>query len=878
MLVKKVMLPVAAGMLLWACSTQKKTAQTKIEPTKTMQPVMAKTDTTKKAKVKPYKEVITAKAITDSGLFIVHRVEDKYYFEIPNTLLDRDILTVNRISKAAADVRPQRGFYGYAGDLIGENVIQFSKGPNDKVFIKRISYSDRSSDSSENGMYRSVRNSNLQPIVASFDIKAYTPDSLGVVLDMTDYINGDNDVLFFDGSVKKQFGLATLQADKSYITKVNSFPQNIEVGAVKTYGAAEDNTGTYELNSSIVLLPKDPMRPRYYDARVGYFATGYRDFDANPQEVENTAVITRWRLEPKDEDIEKYKRGELVEPKKPIVFYIDPATPKKWVTYLIQGVNDWQSAFEKAGFKNAIYALEAPKNDPDWSLEDARHNAIIYKPSAIPNAYGPHVHDPRSGEILETHVQWFHNVMWLLHDWYMIQAGAIDPRARTMEFDDSLMGQLIRFVSSHEVGHTLGLAHNFGSSSTVPVDSLRSKRYVEANGHTPSIMDYARFNYVAQPEDHISEKGIFPRIGVYDEWAIEWGYRWLPELKGKEEENIYMNHWIIAKVEKDKRLWYGPQPQNLLGLISDPRCQSEDLGDDAMKAGYYGIENLKRIESQLVQWTRQPNKDFTSLRRMQQQVAAQFSRYIMHVTYNIGYSYFNSKTVEQKGNVVDFVPKKKQKEAVAFLSQQLFQPPLWLLNSEIFSLGAGYDANLPWTMQAAVLWWIVNAGTYSNLNNFQRIHPKEAYGFEELLNDLENEIWKELKKKEPITLYRRNLQKLYIQQLISETELSNPKNDPIIERMNLWTKTTDYLPLVQGRMKNILNELDEALPAYQDKATKIHLMAMRDRLKQALDPNAPLHTVNQSSNQGLNGIERMGMDRNGLPDIPFFKEGEQGCW
>src|SRR4030095_12061384 len=364
---------------------------------------------------------------------------------------------------------------------------------------------------------------------------------------------------------------------------------------------------TFELNSSIVLLPKNPMRPRYYDDRVAYFTTEFTDFDADPQGVKDISIITRWRLEPKDEDMEKFRRGELVEPKKPIIYYIDPTTPEKWVPYLIQGVNDWQKAFEKAGFKNAIMAKRAPTKaeDSTWSLEDARNSAMVYKPSDIPNATGPHVHDPRSGEIIESHINWYHNVMRLLRNWYMIQASPSDSRSHKMVFDDELMGQLIRFVSSHEVGHTLGLPHNFGSSSGVPVENLRNKAWVEANGHTPSIMDYARFNYVAQPEDNIGPAGIYPRIGEYDKWAIEWGYRLIPEAATPEAEIPILDKWIEAKAN-DKRYYYGRQ-----GQPDDPRDQSEAIGDNAMKASAYGIKNLQRIVPNLIDWTKTPNDAYT---------------------------------------------------------------------------------------------------------------------------------------------------------------------------------------------------------------------------------------------------------------------------
>ncbi len=509
---------------------------------------------------KPYKDVITEKASTRKGLLTVHKVEERWFFEIGDTLLNRDILVVNRISKAPVNTRS--GFFGYAGDEINENVIRLEKGPINKVFLRNISYSVYARDSSK-PMYRSVMNSNIQPIAAAFDIKALSKDSTGLVLDLTDFINGDNDIFFFASFIKTALRVGSVQSDKSYIADIRSYPLNTEIRTVKTYSRSSfsslpgapasgpSGNATFELNTSILLLPAVAMRPRYYDDRVAYITAGYTDFDADPQGVKDVSIITRWRLEVKPGDEEKFNRGELVEPVKPIVYYIDPATPSKWIPYLIQGVNDWQKAFEKAGFRNAIMARLAPTKEEDstWSLEDARYSAIVYKPSDIPNASGPHIHDPRSGEILESHINWYHNVMKLLRNWYLVQASSSDPRARKARFDDELMGQLIRFVSSHEVGHTLGLPHNMGSSAATPVDKLRDKAWVEANGHTASIMDYARFNYVAQPEDKIAPEGLYPRIGDYDLWAIEWGYRPLPG-KTEEEEKEILNGWVKKELRK----------------------------------------------------------------------------------------------------------------------------------------------------------------------------------------------------------------------------------------------------------------------------------------------------------------------------------------
>jgi hypothetical protein len=793
---------------------------------------------------KPYSEVITSKAVSRKGMLTVHKVEDRHFFEIPDSLIGRDILAVCRISRSAAGARSQ--MLGYAGDQVGDNVIRFEKGPDDRIFLKSISYKEMSADTTENGMYTSVLNSNLQPIVGAFDVKAYNKDKGTVVIDATEYLAGDNDILFFDQGVKRALGLSALMTTSSYIAELKAFPGNVEIKTVKTYnktvggnlpgmmmGAGTSSPATFELNSSLVLLPKVPMKARYFDSRVGYFATGYTDFDANPQGVKNISMITRWKLEPKPEDVEKYKRGELVEPKEPIVYYIDPATPKKWVPYLIAGVNDWQIAFEKAGFKNAIYAKEAPKNDSTWSVEDARHNVIVYKPSDIPNASGPHVHDPRSGEIIETHVNWYHNVMSLVHNWYMIQTAAIDPKARKMQFDDELMGQLIRFVSSHEVGHTLGLRHNFGSSSTVPVEMLRNKAFVEANGHTPSIMDYARFNYVAQPEDNITEKGIFPRIGDYDLWAIEWGYKWKPEFKTAADEATWSNKWIIERIGANKRLWFGTETDR-----DDPRCQNEDLGDNAMKAGAYGIKNLKRVLAGLPEWTKEPNEDYGNLADIYKELVGQYNRYMGHVAKNIGGIMATPKTIEEAGDVYEFTSKARQKEAMAFLQEQLFTTPSWLLDYKLVGIIGVNPASMVAGVQANAVMRLLSPGTLSKLDLFEQSKGSVAYTSAEMIGDLKKGIWSELPLHKAIDAQRRMLQKGYVETLISivappPAAASVPGMGP--QSTSGGAKMSDAYSLLKGHARSLMAEIKAAAALAPNQATRLHLQDIAGRLSDALD-------------------------------------------
>lgn len=803
-----------------------------------------------KAGPKPYKEVITDKAKTTKGFFTVHKVEDKYFFEIPAKILGRDILIVNRVSKSS--IESPKAFNGYAGDQIGENVIRFEKGPNNKIFLKNISYNVN--PDSTKPMYRSVINSNLQPIAVAFDVKANAPDSLGggIVIEITDNITPDNEIFGFASNAKSSFQVGSFQMDKSYVVSVKPYPINIEIKTVKTFSKSSGGafgplglpspsagpsqaTVTLEMNSSMLLLPETPMKPRYEDPRVGYFGTSYTDYDANPQGVKEIDLIARWRLEPKPEDMDKYKRGELVEPIKPIVYYIDPTTPKKWVPYLIQGVNDWQIAFEKAGFKNAIIGKEAPTKEQDstWTLEDARNSGIIYKPSAVENAYGPSTVDPRSGEIVESHIGWFHNVMKLLHDWYMIQAGAIDARARKMVLDDELMGQLIRFVSSHEVGHTLGLPHNFGSSAGIPVENLRNKAWVEANGHTPSIMDYARFNYVAQPEDNIGPSGIYPRIGDYDKWSIEWGYKLIPEAATAEDEVAILDKWIDAKAN-DKRFYFGRQGQQ-----DDPRDQSECIGDNAMKASTYGIKNLQRIVPNLASWTKTPNEGYSDLADMYSETVNQYRRYIGHVCYNFGGIYETLKKTNQAGPIYEYVSKATQKEAIDFISKQVFTTPTWLINKDIAEKTNTNFNTIILAAQEGALNRMLNNYTMGKMLNAEAALGNNAYTINDLLTDLKQAVFTEVTGKKTIDNFRRNLQKAYVERLnllinpapVTGITFSFGSTTPTVD-----TKKSDILSYLKGHARELKTAVDAAAVGTVDKTTKYHLQDLSDRLRKTLDP------------------------------------------
>src|SRR5579871_5401220 len=798
---------------------------------------------------KPYKEIITDKAKTTKGLFTIHKVEDKWYFEIPDSLFGREILAITRTAKTATGA-------GYGGEEANEQVLRFEKGPDNKIFIRVAFYVNVASDTLP--IYQAVKNSNVEPIAAAFDVKALGKDSTGVVIDVTDFFKGDNQVVSLSPSEKRAYNLSAPSSDRSYINYIKTFPLNTEVRVTRTYSASTPPSGlslfpsaslraaaeagavTLEMNTSMVILPKTPYRRRFYDERVSYFSDGYTNYGLDAQKSQSERFITRWRLEPKPEDVEKMKRGELVEPQKPIVYYIDPATPVKWRKYLKLGIEDWQKAFEKAGFKNAIIAKDWPENDSTMSLEDARFSVIRYFASDIENAYGPNVHDPRSGEIIESHIGWYHNVMNLLRDWYLIQTAAVDPRARKIKFDDSLMGQLIRFVSSHEVGHTLGLPHNMGSSSATPVEKLRDKAWVEANGHTASIMDYARFNYVAQPEDNIGPAGLYPRIGDYDKWAIEWGYKIIADKDEKQEREI-LNDWTKAHAS-DPRYRFLRQRF----FPTDPRAQTEDIGDNSMKASEYGIKNLKRILPNLSQWSFEPGEPFENLDELYGQVIAQLRRYMGHVTANIGGIYEDPKTYDQQGEVFTPVPKNLQKDAVAFLNKNAFETPQWLLDwKQLKKFNQDQVVEEIRAFQQSTLSSVFDPGRLERISESSAQLGKDAYGTDDLFDDLRKGIWSEVYARKPIEIYRRNLQKAFVENLgniISGQQFgfsfsgASRRVSSYYGITNVNVKVSDILSVAKGTLRTLKADITAALPSVQDKMTRYHLQDVVERINLILNP------------------------------------------
>ena len=781
--------------------------------------------------IKPYSKVVTKEHTSDDGLFKVHTKDDSYLFEIPDSLLQREMLMVTRIAKTAGGI-------GFGGAKANTQVLRWEK--KKKHILLRIVSHNVVADTIL-PVHEAVENSNLEPILFSFPIKAFSKDSTATVIDATSLFSKDVKPLGFPKSRRKRYQITRMDKDRSYINSVSSYPRNIEVRHVKTYAAnkAPSNSAvgsiTIEMSNSMVLLPKVPMKRRYFDERVGWFARGQTDYGLEDQRSKTVKYLDRYRLEVKDEDIEKFNNGELVEPKKQIVYYVDRATPKEWVPYIIQGVNDWQVAFEAAGFKNAIVGKMAPtpEEDPEYSPEDVRYSVIRYLASPIPNANGPHVSDPRSGEILESDINWYHNVMTLLHNWFFIQTAAINPEARGNNFKTETMGRLIRFVSSHELGHTLGLPHNMGSSVAYPVDSLRSASFTAKYGTAPSIMDYARFNYIAQPED----KGValMPDIGVYDKYAIAWGYRPILDTDAKDEKAT-LDAWIL-KHAGDPMYRFGHQQA---GGVVDPSSQTEDLGDDAMKASMYGIKNLKRILPRLEEWTSEKGENYDELSTMYGQLISQFNRYMGHVTANIGGVYEYYKTSDQEGAVYTYVNKDKQEEALQFVMNELFETPTWLLDENIFSKTQFSGAiERVRRLQARTLNNILDAGRMARMIENETLNgSSKAYTLISMMRDVRKGVWSEIYAGRSIDTYRRNLQRAYLDRLdylLNEAKDQRGANSGYYKKTGININQSDVKSVARGELKRLQRDAKKASNR-GNTLTRYHLQDVVGRIDLILDP------------------------------------------
>ena len=753
---------------------------------------------------KSYSDVITEDAVTSEGLFDTHMIGDDLFYEIPMEFLDREMLLLTRIAKTPDGA-------GYGGSKTNTSTVRWEKR-DDRILLRLVGYDNFAADST--AIYTAVQNSNFEPIIMAFDIEVMSEDSSAVVIDVTELFTSDVALIGLQKRRRSTYGVRRVDSDRTFILRATAFPQNIEVRRILTYDATDSpsneqsNTLSMEMAHSMLLLPDDPMEPRLCDERVGFFSTTQTDYGLDEQRAVNTCYVTRWRLEPSDP--EAFARGELVDPVSPIVYYIDPATPEKWVPYLKQGVEDWQVAFEEAGFSNAIVARDAP-NDPDWSPEDARYSVIRYLASDVQNASGPHVHDPRTGEILESDIQWYHNVMNLLRNWFFVQTAAVNDQARSVKFEDQVMGELIRFVSAHEVGHTIGLQHNMQASFSYSVEQLRT-RFVCEMGVASSIMDYARFNYVAQPGD---DTCLMPLVGPYDKFAIEWVYR--PYLDNDRHTEIdFLRKFVADKQEDPIYLFSSPTG-------SDPSALTEAIGDDAMRASDYGVQNLKRIIDQLVDWTFEDGEDYSQLEELYNNVISQWSRYTGHVVANVGGVIRTRKRQGQDGVPYSAVEYAKQSAAIEYLNRQVFETPQWLLDPDILNRIQGSGAtDLLQSRQRSALDQILNVDRMKRLIEQDFFGPSSStYSLREMLNDLREGIWSEVYQNRPTDTFRRSIQRAYIdrlEMLMDDEDASG--SDVASHVLNELELIMDAISQVQDRMAH-----DE---------TRIHLQESMFRIERLI--------------------------------------------
>lgn len=700
---------------------------------------------------------VKSEGICDEGFFNVWNYQGRYWFEIPDSLLGRDMLLVTRRARTSMDM-------GFRSESIDERIFVWERRGEDKIELRARSFRKIAADGSE--LSEAVKDCMLPTIIATFDVTGKS-DGGNAMVEVSDLFRKDLLAFGLDYRLKKKYAIGNLEDKSSYINYIKSFPSNIDILSTKTYSLSgnsdviEDEglrTATIQIHNSLLLLSRTPMTPRYSDSRVGYFSRGQYDYGLDDaQRAVKTYYINRWKLEPSDP--EAYFAGKTVDPVKPIVYYLSPSIPKKWTKYFKEGVEDWQKAFSAAGFSNAIFAKPVPteEEDPDFDQLDARYSMIEYFPSYLENSYGPAVVDPRSGEIINSHVCIYHNAMKLLHDWYMIQCGQVDPEARKMVYDEALMGRLIRYLVCHEVGHTLGLMHNFGASSAFPTDSLRSASFTAEHGTTASIMDYARFNYIAQPED----KGVslFPIIGEYDKFAIEWGYRLFPGMKTPEDERFVLNDFVKSHAD-DPECRYIRQ----FILQSDPRGQTEDLGDDPVKSAGYGLSNLKIVTDSLERWTYQEAKGYGDLADLYKKIQKQWLKYLGHVASVVTGIYEDYKTTDQPGPVFYLTEPAQQKEAIAFISDNAFNMPEWLIAQPYISK---FDMSLTNTrkvqeMQATILYRLLNIGVLMRLDDGFAADPAKVYNPSEYVEDVRKAVWKDIYSNVESNIHVRVLERAYL--------------------------------------------------------------------------------------------------------------------
>lgn len=817
----------------------------------------------------PYDKVITKDAKTKKGIFTVHVIKDKYYYEIPKTELNKEFLWVSQIARTTNGV-------GYGGQALGNRVVRWERNGN-KVNLRDINYSVVADP--KQPISRAVRAANNDAILMTFNVAAFGPKEETLVVEVTRLFTSD----VFEFSARQRLNASTFDSSRSYVERVSPYPENIEVETSHTYtrsatppGAPQQpvnpfvgagmrpGSATVVLHYSMVKLPEKPMMPRLDDERVGYFSLTQTDYGVDEQRAPRRTYITRWRLEKKDPN------AALSEPVKPIVYWIDSATPTKYVPYMKAGIESWQKAFEAAGFKNAILAKMAPtpEQDPDFSAEDARYSVIRWLPSTIENASGPHIHDPRTGEILDSDIQFYHNVMNLARSWYFVQAGPLDSRARKLPLPDDLMGKLVEYVCAHEVGHTLGFQHNMKASSTYPPDKLRDPAWIRQMGHTPSIMDYSRYNYVAQPEDKIDPADLIPGIGPYDKWATHWGYAPIPNAKTPDEEKPTLDKWAR---EQDKTPWYRFSTSGSAG--SDPGELTEAVGDaDAVKSTALGLKNLQRVAKMLMPATAsKEGEPYDDLAEMYGRLLGQWVLEMNHVSAIVGGFDTREKYVGQDGVLYVPVPKARQVSAVKFLNDNAFATPTWAIDREILRrIEAVGVLSRVRNAQNRILSSLLDSSRFARLVEQEAVDGATAYTPSEFLADVRKGVWKELDAPQvKVDAYRRNLQRAYLDIVNSKlngTVPTVPANLPAAFA-GMFLTSGDERPFYRAELRALNASVMAAAAKAADVSSRAHLEGVRDQIAKILDPKFAPPSQGSSTQ-----IRVMGADADPFSAVP------DNCW
>jgi hypothetical protein len=763
-----------------------------------------------------YNSVITDKAVTSHGVVDVHFVGDKIYYEIPDSLLGRDFLMVSRVAAVP------HNFFGFtsSGSKTAEQVIAFEK-VRGKVNIRQRSYNSVAADSLP--ISRSVRANNYEPVIATFDVKAIGPDSTTTVIEINSLFETDVPAISgMTGRFRTMYQVRRLDNSRSYIDTVRTFPMNVEARHVMTYEAVNPpssggtNTISLLMNQSMVLLPKEPMTPRHHDYRVGWFTVTQLDFGSDEQKAATRSLIRRWRLEPSDPDA--YARGELVEPVKPIVYYVDPGTPEEYRQLVIDGVEDWNEAFEVAGFKNAIQAKLPPtkEEDPDFEPEDIRYNMVRWIANTTRNATGPSMTDPRTGEIIGSDIIWYHNHIRSYRNRLMLETGAVNPKARSMRVNDDYLKEAIRQVITHEIGHALGLPHNMKANSSYPVDSLRSPTFTEQYGVSASVMDYARQNYIAQPGDDVER--FIRKIGPYDKYSINWGYRVIMDAETPEDEIPTLNQWILNKAD---------DPMYRFGQSTgyDPSAQTETLSDDPVQASIYGMMNLQRVVPNLLEWTSTPGRGYDDLEEIYGELISVWNRYVNHVITNIGGVHVERLASDQDGDIFRPVDKDYQKKAMNFMNRYAFTTPDWLLDGNILrNIEHAGAIERVQTLQGRHMMSVLNSARMIRLIEDETFRGDEAYAITEMLGDVRSGVWSELSNSSAIDVYRRNLQRTYLSHIQS-----------LMESDNSSVHGSDIKALLRDELQTLKQQVDRSVTRAGDRATQVHLRDVQARIEKILD-------------------------------------------